>query len=65
MSNWVQACPQIPVDGVCPVALIWIEQTTRVYLTWDLFYAILPNISLVLLTAWGLKRALKFMLPRG
>ena len=65
MANWIQACPQTPVDGVCPVPLVWIEQATRVYLTWDLFYLILPNICLVLLTAWGFKRVLKFMLPRG
>lgn len=65
MANWTQACPQTPVDGSCPVPLIWIEQATRVYLTWDLFYLMLPSISLVLLTAWGLKRVLKFMLPKG
>ncbi len=62
MAQYQQVCPVEPISGTCPEPLIWVEVVQRVYLTWADFSQMLPAIILALLTAWGIRLLVRFLL---
>lgn len=62
--SYVQVCPQLPdSNGLCPVALEWVE-TASAGITLEQWHSLLPVVFSVLLSAWGVKTLVRFIKNR-
>lgn len=60
--SWVQVCPVDVVNGSCPEPLVWHDIGAVLPLTFDQFYAMLPELIGILVTAYGVKLIVRLML---
>lgn len=56
---WVEYCPELPQNGICPVSTEWREVASTLPLTYEQFLTISPYLGAVLLTFYGFRLVLR------